>query len=65
MLWFYCRSALVCRPSFRPRLRVAPADWRSLPADLRVVGVRRYPVSASAPAAARFAAVVPGSRRPL
>lgn len=65
MLWFHCRSALVCRPSFRPRRVVLSPDWRSGPADLRVVGVRRSPRSLAVPAAMRWAAVVPGARRPL
>jgi hypothetical protein len=70
MLWFSCRSALVCRPALRARTVVFGAAalepaFRSTPAELRVVGVRRYPVSLACPAAARFAAVVPGARRPL
>lgn len=65
MLWMTCRSALVCRPVLRARRVALSPDWRSGPADLKVVGVRRYPVSPAAPAAARFAARVPGARRPL
>lgn len=68
LLWLSCRSALVARPlSLAPARRVLPVGpfWlglRSAPADLRVVGVRRFPRSAGVPAAAAFRCVVPGAR---
>lgn len=63
-LWLSCRSALVARPvSLAPARRVFPSSaWRSAPADLRVVGVRRFPRFAGVPAAAAFRCVVPGAR---
>lgn len=29
MLWVYCRSALVSRASYKPTLKVEPADFKS------------------------------------
>lgn len=72
MLWISCRSALVARASYRPRLRVLPwfeAAPRSVPLD-RFVPVSRPSRglrSLGSPAACRFVIpdvpLVPRKRR--
>jgi hypothetical protein len=64
LLWLSCRSALVARPVLAPiRRRVLPSGhFASMPADMRVVGVRRFPRSLGVPAAAAFRCRVPGAR---